>query len=74
MTRTARGAPIANEPPDLMIVPEPADSDASTAGVDVERDVVVRLAPAIRWVSAQAIYLGPTEPRIVLDIAPWDEE
>lgn len=74
MIQTARRPVIEDERPDLVLIDEADDRDDLAAGLDLQHDIVVRLTPAVRWVPAIATYLGPTEPRIVLDRAPLDEE
>lgn len=74
MVRTALQPAIEDERPDLVLVDGAAGRDDLAPGFDVEHDIVVRLTPAVRWVPAIATYLGPTEPRVVLDLAPLDEE
>ena len=74
MANTAVPATTDVERAEAELAAEPESVDPWAEGLDVEHDVVVRLLPEIHWVEAQAIFLGPSEPRIVLDVAPWDEE
>jgi hypothetical protein len=74
MAGIARRKPTVDEQPDLVLVAEPDEVDPAEYGIDVERDIVVRLQRETRWLEGTLVYLGPGKPRIVLAIGPWDEE